>query len=62
MRNISRRDFLKGAAAAAVTTATLSLTGIPAFAEEAKAEEKETLVPSSTVDCDASSSVRARPA
>ena len=48
MRNISRRDFLKGAAAAAVTTATLSLTGIPAFAEE-----KEKLVPSSTVDCDA---------
>ena len=30
MKNISRRDFLKGAAAAAATAATLSLTGIPA--------------------------------
>ena len=53
MKNISRRDFLKGTAAAAVTSATLSLTGIPVFAEESKAEEKETLVPASTIDCDA---------
>ena len=53
MRDISRRDFLKGAAAAAAATATLGLTGIPAFAEETKAEEKEALVPSSTVDCEA---------
>lgn len=50
MRNISRRDFLKGSAAA---VAALGLTGIaPAFADDA-AEEKEVLVPSSTVDCDA---------
>ena len=50
MRNISRRDFLKGSVAAA---AALGLTGIvPAFAEDAK-EEKEVLVPSSTVDCEA---------
>jgi orotidine-5'-phosphate decarboxylase len=45
MKNISRRDFLKGAAAAAATAATLSLTGIPAaFAEEEK-KEKELLIP-----------------
>ena len=51
MRNISRRDFLKGSAAAAVA---LGLTGItPAFAEEAKTEQKETLVPSTTIDCEA---------
>ena len=51
MGNISRRDFLKGTAAAAVA---MGLTGItPAFAEEAKAEEKEVLVPDSTVECDA---------
>ena len=51
MKDISRRDFLKGSVAAA---AALGLTGIaPAFAEEAKTEEKEKLVPSSTVDCDA---------
>ena len=51
MRDISRRDFLKGSVAAA---AALGLTGIaPAFAEEAKTEEKEKLVPSTTVDCDA---------
>ena len=50
MGNITRRDFLKGTAATAVA---LGLTGIaPAFAEEAK-EEKEVLVPDSTVDCDA---------
>ena len=49
MRNISRRDFLKGSVAAA---AALSLTGIaPAFAEGT--EEKETLVPTTTIDCDA---------
>lgn len=53
MKNISRRDFLKGAAAAAATAATLSLTGIPAaFAEEAK-EEKEVLTPTESIDCDA---------
>ena len=41
MRDISRRDFLKGSVAAA---AALGLTGIaPAFAEEAKTEEKEKL-------------------
>ena len=51
MKDISRIDFLKGSVAAA---AALGLTGIaPAFAEEAKTEEKEKLVPSSTVDCDA---------
>ena len=51
MRDISRRDFLKGSVAAA---AALGLTGIaPAFAEEVKTEEKEKLVPSTTVDCDA---------
>ena len=43
MKELSRRDFLKGSVAAA---AALGLTGItPAFAEEAKPEEKETLVP-----------------
>ena len=53
MKNISRRDFLKGAAAAAATAATLSLTGIPAaFADEAK-EEKEVLTPTESIDCDA---------
>ena len=52
MKNISRRDFLKGAAAAAATAATLSLTGIPAFAEETKAEE-EVLTPTESIDCDA---------
>ena len=53
MKNISRRDFLKGAAAAAATAATLSLTGIPAaFAEEAK-EAKEVLTPTESIDCDA---------
>ena len=53
MKNISRRDFLKGAAAAAATAATLSLTGIPtAFADEAK-EAKEVLTPTETIDCDA---------
>ena len=51
MKNISRRDFLKGAAAAA-TAATLSLTGIPAFAEETKAEE-EIFTPTESIDCDA---------
>ena len=51
MKELSRRDFLKGSVAAA---AALGLTGIaPAFAEEAKPEEKETLVPSSTIECDA---------
>ena len=51
MRDISRRDFLKGSVAAA---AALGLTGItPAFAEETKTEEKEELVPSSFIDCDA---------
>ena len=51
MKELSRRDFLKGSVAAA---AALGLTGIaPAFAEEAKPEEKETLVPSTTIDCDA---------
>ena len=52
MRNISRRDFLKGSAAA---VAALGLTGIAptvALADDA-AEEKEVLVPSSTVDCEA---------
>ena len=50
MRNISRRDFLKGSVAAA---AALSLTGItPAFADDA-AEEKVALVPDTTVDYDA---------
>ena len=51
MRNISRRDFLKGTAAAA---AALSLTGITtAFADETPAEEKVELVPTSTFDYDA---------
>ena len=52
MRNISRRDFLKGSVAAA---AALGLTGIaPAFAaDEAAEEKKEALVPSSTVDTEA---------
>ena len=51
MRNISRRDFLKGSAAA---VAALGLTGLApaAFADDA-AEEKEVLVPGSTVECDA---------
>ena len=50
MRNITRRDFLKGSVAAA---AALSLTGIvPAFADDA-AEEKVELVPDTTVDYDA---------
>ena len=48
MRNISRRDFLKGSVAAA---AALSLTGIaPAFADDAS-EEKVALVPDTTVIC-----------
>ena len=51
MRNISRRDFLKGTAAAA---AALSLTGITtAFADETPAEEKAELVPTSSFDYDA---------
>jgi fumarate reductase flavoprotein subunit len=51
MRNISRRDFLKGSAAAAVA---LGLTGItPAFAADEAVKEKEALVPSSTVDTEA---------
>lgn len=50
MRNISRRDFLKGSVAAA---AALSLTGVTtAFADDA-AEEKVALVPSSSFDYDA---------
>nr|MCR5551783.1 FAD-binding protein [Oscillospiraceae bacterium] len=50
MRNITRRDFLKGSVAAA---AALGLTGIaPAFADDA-AEEKAKLVPDTTVDYDA---------
>ncbi|MBR1566965.1 MAG: FAD-binding protein [Oscillospiraceae bacterium] len=53
MKNISRRDFLKGAAAAAASAAALGLTGMPtAFADDAK-EEKEVLVPTEFVDCDA---------
>ena len=52
MRDISRRDFLKGSLAAAAATATLGLTGMtPAFADEGA--EKEKLVPTETVDCDA---------
>lgn len=50
MRNISRRDFLKGTVA---TAAALSLTGITsAFADDA-AEEKVELVPTSSFDYDA---------
>lgn len=49
MRNISRRDFLKGSVAAA---AALGLTGmVPAFADDAA--EKEALVPSSTAEYEA---------
>ncbi len=50
MRNISRRDFLKGSVAAA---AALSLTGIAPAAFADDAAEKEVLVPAATVDCDA---------
>ncbi len=50
MKNISRRDFLKGSVAAA---AALGLTGIaPAFADDA-AEKKEELVPTETFDYEA---------
>lgn len=52
MRDISRRDFLKGSLAAAASAAALGLTGMtPAFADEGA--EKEKLVPTETVDCDA---------
>ena len=51
MKNISRRDFLKGSVAAA---AALSLTGIStAFAAEEAAEEKPVLTPDTTVDAEA---------
>ena len=51
MKNISRRDFLKGSVAAA---AALSLTGIStAFAAEEAAEEKPVLTPDTTVDTEA---------
>ncbi len=52
MSKISRRDFLKGSLA---TAAALSLSGIStAFAaDEAAAEEKEVLVPDTTVDTEA---------
>ncbi len=50
MRDITRRDFLKGSLAAAATAAALGLTGMPAFAE---GEAKEELVPTETIDCDA---------
>ena len=52
MRDISRRDFLKGSLAAAAATAALGLTGMtPAFADEGA--EKEKLVPTESIDCDA---------
>ena len=37
MKNISRRDFLKGALAGSAAVALSSVTGISAFAEETKA-------------------------
>ncbi len=36
MKNISRRDFLKGALAGTAAAALSTVTGIPAYAEEAK--------------------------
>ena len=51
MKNISRRDFLKGSVAAA---AALSLTSIStAFAAEEAVEEKPVLTPDTTVDAEA---------
>ncbi len=51
MKNISRRDFLKGTVA---TAAALSLTGITtAFADDAAAEEKEVLTPDVVIDTEA---------
>ncbi len=52
MRNISRRDFLKGTLAAAASAAALGLTGMPAaFADEG--ETKEVLTPDEHIACDA---------
>ena len=39
MKDISRRDFLKGAAAGAIGLAATGLTGAVAFADDAPAEE-----------------------
>ena len=53
MKNISRRDFLKGSAAAAAAAA-VSLTGIPAvFAEGNTTAAEETLVPDTIIDTEA---------
>jgi len=52
MRDISRRDFLKGTLAAAASAAALGLTGMPAaFADEGEA--KEVLTPDEHIACDA---------
>ena len=52
MRDISRRDFLKGSLAAAASAAALGLTGIaPAFADEGA--QKELLIPDALYEADA---------
>ena len=52
MKDISRRDFLKGTLAAAASAAALGLTGMPAaFADEG--ETKEVLTPDEHIACDA---------
>lgn len=52
MKDISRRDFLKGTLAAAASAAALGLTGMPAaFADEG--ETKEVLTPDEHITCDA---------
>jgi fumarate reductase flavoprotein subunit len=52
MRNISRRDFLKGTLATAASAAVLGMTGLPAALADEGAE-KEALVPGTTIDCEA---------
>lgn len=52
MRDISRRDFLKGSLATAASAAALGLTGIaPAFADEGA--QKELLIPDALYEADA---------
>jgi fumarate reductase flavoprotein subunit len=52
MKHISRRDFLKGTLATAASAAVLGMTGLPAALADEGAE-KETLVPGTTIDCEA---------
>ena len=50
MKDISRRDFLKGAAAGAIGLAATGLTGAVAFADDAAPEEKGGLLGDANLD------------